>query len=294
MTSLPDWLVERAALDEVPPASRDRVDRADPRELAERVAALREDSAAELARHPVGPAVAQIEAQRAAQATLRARRQRQRRLGALGLATTAATALVFTRLAVDPATEPSDPARTSKVAPPDDGNRVKGVPRLVAFRQVGNQAERLARDAFVRAGDVLQLRYDAGTRGYGVIASLDGAGVVTLHFPLGEDAPPEATAVAPKMTTLPRAYALDDAPRFERFFFLTADEPIDVQRSLAAMRALAARPDSADAALELPADIHQWSLRLRKINRASPAGARPRSAAPPDEGAVPSPSHESP
>ena len=47
MTSLPDWLVERAALDEVAPASRDRLERADPRELAGRVAALREDNAAE-------------------------------------------------------------------------------------------------------------------------------------------------------------------------------------------------------------------------------------------------------
>ena len=33
MTSLPDWLVERAALDEVPATSRDRIDRADPQEM---------------------------------------------------------------------------------------------------------------------------------------------------------------------------------------------------------------------------------------------------------------------
>ncbi|MBC7974700.1 MAG: hypothetical protein H7138_06905, partial [Myxococcales bacterium] len=62
MTSLPDWLVERAALDEVPAQSRDRVSRGDPRELAERVAALHADNAAELAAHPVGPAMSQIEA----------------------------------------------------------------------------------------------------------------------------------------------------------------------------------------------------------------------------------------
>jgi hypothetical protein len=146
----------------------------------------------------------------------------------------------------------------------DEGTRVKGVPRLAAFRQVGDQAQRLEPDVVVHAGDLLQLRYDAGGQGYGMIASLDGAGVVTLHFPSSEDAPPEATAVATKTTTLPNAYALDDAPGFERFFFITANEPIDVRHSLDALRALARRADSADAALELPVGLRQWSLRLRK------------------------------
>jgi len=97
-----------------------------------------------------------------------------------------------------------------------------------------------------------------------VIASLDGAGVVTLHFPAAEDAPPAATALGAESAALPHAYALDDAPRFERFFFITADEPIDLPQSLAALRALAHREDSADASLELPAGQNQWSLRLRK------------------------------
>jgi hypothetical protein len=102
-----------------------------------------------------------------------------------------------------------------------------------------------------------------------VIASLDGAGVVTLHFPLSEDAPPEATAVPPDTATLPHAYALDDAPRFERFFFITANDPVDVQHTLAALRAFARREDSATAALELPTGLHQRSLRLRKPDRTS-------------------------
>jgi len=55
-----------------------------------------------------------------------------------------------------------------------------------------------------------------------------------------------------------------------RFFFITANEPIDVQQSLAALRALAQRPDSADAALELPAGLDQWSLRLKKPTHESP------------------------
>lgn len=272
MTSLPDWLVERAALDEVPPASRDRIERADPRELADRVAALRDDSTAELTRHPAGPAVAQIEA-RVAELRARARRdsvQRRRRLGWLGAAMSVAAVLLIVRAADRPAGERVPGVAAREVLPEaDQGTRAKGPTRLIAFRQAGEQAEQLEADAEVHAGDVIQLRYNAGGRGYGVIASVDGAGAVTLHYPLREDAPPEATAMAPEPTALPHAYALDDAPRFERFFFVTANDPLDVRQTLAALRTLAHREDSASARLELPAGLHQWSLRLRKADRTS-------------------------
>jgi len=269
VTSLPDWLVERAALDEVPPASRDRIERADPRELADRVAALRDDSTAELARHPAGPALAQINA-RAAELRERAERQGRRRrrwLGGLGLAMSAATVLLVMRGAGVPASTEATTEATNDAT--NEATRVKGSARLIAFRHAGQQAEQLGPDAVVRAGDVIQLRYNAGGRGYGVIASVDGAGVVTLHYPLREDAPPEATAMAPEPTALPHAYALDDAPRFERFFFITSDDPLDVRQTLAALRALAHRDDSATARAELPAGLRQWALRLRKADRAS-------------------------
>jgi hypothetical protein len=264
VTSLPDWLVERAALDEVPPASRDRIERADPRELADRVAALRDDSTAELARHPAEPALAQIEA-RVAELRERAERDARRRrrwLGGLGLVMSAAAVLLVVR---GTARQPASATTTTD----DEATRVKGSARLIAFRQAGQQVEQLEPDAVVRAGDVIQLRYNAGGRGYGVIASVDGAGVVTLHYPLREDAPPEATAMAPEPTALPHAYALDDAPRFERFFFITSDDPLDVRQTLAALRALGHRDDSATARVELPAGLRQWSLRLRKADRTS-------------------------
>jgi hypothetical protein len=61
-----------------------------------------------------------------------------------------------------------------------------------------------------------------------LIASIDGAGVVTLHYPANADAPALATALAQKPTSLPQAYVLDDAPQFERFFFITSEDPIEV------------------------------------------------------------------
>ena len=261
MTPLPDWLVERAALDEVPAASRGRIADADPGELARRTAELRDANASELAAYPAGPALTQIEARIG---TRRAAHRRRLQRTVLGVATSGIVLVIAVRVVGHHGTETAKPTISD-----DDGIRAKGKARLVAFRQVGSQAEQLAPDALCRAGDVIQLRYNAGGKHYGVIASLDGAGVVTLHFPASEAAPPEATAIAPQTTALPHAYELDDAPRFERFFFLTADEPIDLQQSLAALHVLAQQDDSADAPLDLPLEVRQWSLRLRKPDASS-------------------------
>lgn len=256
MTPLPDWLVERAALEEVAPTSRERIDRADPTELAARIAELKAQNAAELSAYPAAQALALIEA-RVASMRRRKRRTRLAWLGALGLAAAAATATVVVVAAIEP---PGPPP----VVAVNDDVRAKGIARLNVYRQAGDHAEHLDEDALVHAGDAIQVRYNASGALYGVIASVDGAGTVTLHYPFDEDAPALATALAPKPTSLPNAYVLDNAPRFERFFFITSEDPIEVPQSLAALRALAARGDSDSARLELPAGQHQWSVRLRK------------------------------
>lgn len=265
MTTLPDWLVERAALDEVPPASRARIDRADPAALAEQIAAIQAETAAELASYPAGPAVHQLETRIAGERRRRATQRRNRMLGVLGAATAVGALAVVVTLT--PGTvKPDD----RPVVETGDGIRVKGAARLLAFRHAGDHVEQLERDSLVRAGDLIQLRYNAGGRRYGVIVSIDGAGAVTLHHPSTEDAAPEATALAGKPTALPHAYALDDAPGFERFFFLTSDTPIELAPSLDALRQLARRADRATATPDLPAGLDQWSLRLRKPNPSAP------------------------
>lgn len=254
MTPLPDWLVERAALEEVPAASRERLDRANKAEVAARVAELREQNEAELSAYPAAQAMALID-ERVAGLRRRRRRVRLAWLGMLG----AATAAILVVSAIKPPTVPPIVAINDK-----DDVRAKGVARLNVYRQAGDHAEHLDEDAVVRPGDSIQLRYSASGALYGVIASIDGAGAVTLHYPVDEDAPALATALAPKPTSLPNAYVLDNAPKFERFFFITSPEPLEIAQSLAALKVLAAREDSATAALELPAGQHQWSLRLRK------------------------------
>ena len=256
-TDPPDWLVERAALDEVLPENRARIAAADPAVLAERVAGIRAGNAAELAAYPPGPALALIEARVASEHARQRARRRLTMVGFAGVASVAAVAtvvLVAGRVATGEATPEATPEIT----------RVKGAARLLAFRQAGDHAEPLSEDDLVREGDLIQLRYAAGGRKFGVIASVDGAGEVTLHYPGAEDAPPEDTALSTKPTPLAHAYALDNAPRFERFFFITADHPIELQPCIAAVHSLAERGDAASASLDLPEGLEQWSLRLRK------------------------------
>ena len=78
----------------------------------------------------------------------------------------------------------------------------------------------------VGEGDTLQIGYVAAGQAYGVILSVDGRGTVTVHLP-------SASSVAQPLdqegiVLMPFAYQLDDAPEFERFFFVTSKEEFDL------------------------------------------------------------------
>lgn len=101
--------------------------------------------------------------------------------------------------------------------------RLKGLSsHLTLHRKVGEGQEALEEGALARQGDVIQLSYVAVGAKFGVIFSIDGRGQVTRHFPASIRASAE---LAPRgATPLTQAYELDDAPEFERFFFVTSDE----------------------------------------------------------------------
>ena len=65
--------------------------------------------------------------------------------------------------------------------------------------------------------------------------------------------------------SLPYAYELDDAPAYERFFFITSDESFDLSVVRAALDMLAAHPERAERKrLKLPSGFRQYSIMLRK------------------------------
>jgi anti-sigma-K factor RskA len=135
--------------------------------------------------------------------------------------------------------------------------------QLLVFRRRGEQAELVKNGQWAREGDLFQLAYVSGAERYGLILSLDGRGRVTRHFPM----PPGKPCLLELNTKilLPVAIELDDAPRFERFFFITSPYPIDVEDVLRRAADLAGDPDrAAKEEIDLPSDCHQSSLIVYK------------------------------
>lgn len=144
----------------------------------------------------------------------------------------------------------------------DDGAiRFKGGTKLSIFRAASGQADQLAAGDRVHQGDRLQVSYAAGDATHGVIVSVDGAGAATLHFPASVDGDTSLRGRA----QLPHGYELDDAPGFERFFFVTSDEAeVSVATVMAAARALAKADAARDSTLILPEGLQQQTVLLLK------------------------------
>jgi hypothetical protein len=147
----------------------------------------------------------------------------------------------------------------------EQGIRPKGLQtRLVVYRKAEGGIERLENGALAGEGDVIQLSYVTGPGTYGVIYSLDDRGTVTLHFPERvQERAPELQSGGE--VSLPYAYQLDDAPSFERFFFVTSDHEFLLLTAEKAVRTLASNPaKSQKSPLELPSGFDQYSVLLKK------------------------------
>ncbi|MFL5358119.1 ActD-like protein [Archangium sp.] len=254
---IPHWLLERIALGELPAAelASARTRLLQEPDGAARLAALEADTAATLARHP-SAGVAREVASRLRVRRARGERAARRFLPAFALVPALAAAALV--LVARPRVE-----TPVGVAPEGEVTRVKGLsPHLTVHRQHAEAAEALVDGALAAPGDVVQLAYVAAGRAHGVILSVDGRGTVTLHAP---EAGATSVPLAPSGThALPGAYALDDAPGFERFFLVTAEAPFALEEVLAAARSLAARPQARTSPLPLPSRYTQTSFTLEK------------------------------
>ena len=281
---MPTWLLERVMLDEVPPELADEVRQIldeNPDERA-RLAALERSNAEILAALPPARVAAEV-ARRAGSpggfALLfdavrpggRPRANFRRRVFALSssLAVAAGVALVAVTVV-------RQVGRSGETTPgggdtghglgPETGEvtTAKGHARLMLHRKGdGEAAPQLSDGALVSAGDRIQVKYQANGRRHGVILSIDGRGVVNLHFPADEGG---STLLEPRgAVALDHSYELDDAPAFERFAFITSDEPIRPAEVLAGARSLASDPQRrASDELRLAAGQRQIWYTLRK------------------------------
>ena len=132
--------------------------------------------------------------------------------------------------------------------------------KLFIYRKTGDAPEALVSGMAVHEGEVLQLAY-VSSKIYGIIFSIDGRGSVTLHFPLNEES---STRLEHGTVYLPSSYQLDDAPVFERFFFIASDSPIDVSKMLARARRSAADRTAETLSTIAPEGFSETSVLMKK------------------------------
>lgn len=134
---------------------------------------------------------------------------------------------------------------------------------LTVYKQTATGAQALESGDAVAERNNLQIGYVAGTNRYGAILSIDGRGTVTLHYPVSAAADPSLEAGGEVL--LPFSYALDDAPDFERFFFVVSEKPFSVNEVLEAARDFSGQPLKAKKQnLNLPKGLEQTSILLLK------------------------------
>ena len=256
MSDVRDWQLERYLLGELPAVELETVRAALERDagLRDRLAALERSNAELLSRHPPRVMAAAVSG-RAVRHTPRPRiAPRLAFAAALGVAALAAGLTMIAPWREERVTEPAlDTA--------GDITRIKGAPRLVLYRKGPAGSEPVASGSLAHPRDIVQIGYQAAGRRYGVIVSIDGRGVVTRHLPVSG---PTAAELLAGSVVLPQAYELDDAPRFERFHLVAADEAFEVETVLQALRASQSASPPADGRLDLPAGWDQSSLLVRK------------------------------
>ena len=258
-TGVPDILLERYRLNELPNDEADRLAAllAHDSRLRERLAAL-EASDEELRGSGVPD---RLEA--GARQRLSGKVERRRRAMFWAVPVVAAIALVAISVArITPSNGGSPAVRSA-----DGPDRIKGLePALALYRRTAEGSETLADGAVARQGDLIRIGYRPAGHTYGAIVSIDGAGNVTMHLP-----PTGSRAAALKhepTVLLEQAYELDDAPGWERFYFVASDAPFDVATVMVAARDAAAhRSGTPPGGLSLPRGLAQSHFTLQKESR---------------------------
>lgn len=247
----PPWKLERIALGEAEGSGS-------PSELKS-LAEIEQSNQEVLQALPVEAVVQEVERrQRARQRTVPKKRKAAWALALTGLggATVALAALLLI-----PRLSQSPQLSGSFGNPYSEGGqeRVKGDERLLIHvqRAKTGDALELAPGQSASAGDILQLSYRAAGRRYGAIFSIDGRNTVTQHLP---ESGMDAVELSPRgRVALPSSYELDDAPNFERFYFITGQSPFNIRQILTDANTLA------DEGLELESPLRQYVFSVRKV-----------------------------
>jgi len=219
--TIPDFKLERYLLGELPQEEMTALDQAleSDLNLQSRLAALKTSNAEIEAQYAPEEMVRQINAK--SQGTVSGPPHWFK--PALSLAAVLGLAIAFSVLVPGPEIQMLDGVAPNHLQEP---TRIKGNARLFLYRKTNQGTESLANGSVAKQGDRIQIYYHAGDAQYGTILSVDGRGVITQHLP-------ESGVQSPKLSqgdpvALDFSYQLDDAPKWERFYFITGNTPFDI------------------------------------------------------------------
>lgn len=257
---IPDWKLERYLTGDLPAEEMREIRdmEATDEVFAGRVKLLREDNAAILKKLPFEKLSEKISAMpgrsNGAGNTVRVNFTLVKFAAAAALVLAVVTVALFSQrditVPAQSANVAMDVAMVTDVENAMGDTRIKGLDaRMEVWKKIGDSAVQMSNLDEAREGDEIQLRYSVPEKCFGLLFSMDGNGTLTMHMAEGN----KAIALEPgKMTTLPFAYKLDNAPKFEKFFFLTSRDNFEL--------------DAADVdAILKRSDINKVSLSVRKV-----------------------------
>jgi len=240
---IPDWKLEKYLTGDLPAEEMREIRKMEEVDeiFANRVKMLREDNAAILKRLPfekLSEKIATMPGRSNAGAgnTVRVNFKLVKLAAAAALVLAVVTVALFSQrslseqggtvLATATNTQVMEVAMVAGSEAGDDGLRIKGLSaRMEVWKKTGDSAVQMENLGEAREGDEIQLRYAVAEKCFGLLFSMDGNGTITMH--MGHEN--RAVALEPgKMTTLPFAYKLDNAPKFEKFFFLTSKSEFEL------------------------------------------------------------------
>ena len=227
VNKISDFKVERYLLGELPEKEMDalRKREAEDEIFAARVRAMREENARILADNPFAALESKLDAADTAEGSGKS-------IYGMWLKVVAALVIMVGIFAIvasnrNVATyERGNASMEVAMANVDEGTRIKGLDaRIEVWKKMGDSAVQMSNLDEAREGDEIQLRYSVPEKCFGMLFSMDGNGTITMH--MGDEN--HAVSLEPgKMTTLPFAYKLDDAPKFEKFFLITSKEGFSI------------------------------------------------------------------
>ena len=240
---IPDWKLERFLTGDLPEEEMNKLRELEANDavFANRVKMLREDNKAILSKLPFETLAANLGTvtETAGTAAKNAPRFTLVKFAAAAMFVFAVALVAFfaqsetsvmnERVGSDVATVNGAQNTQVAFAENESDTRIKGLDaRMEVWKKTSAGIVQLNDLDSVGEGDEIQLRYAVPEKCFGLLFSMDGNGALTLHMGDGV----KAIELAPgKMNSLPFAYKLDDAPYFEKFFFVTSPKEFAVEEN---------------------------------------------------------------